>query len=75
MTGDNLRDIVLCSRMVTSTTSSGDTTLSSTPFEAFIGSSVPDFWFPVSACQEFEKAFGLQLDSASNRYLLNAPNT
>lgn len=71
MTGDNLRDIVLYVRTVISTTSSGNTTLSSTPFQAFIDSSVPDFWFPVSVCQEFEKAFGLQFDSALNRYLLN----
>jgi hypothetical protein len=72
MTGDNLRDIVLYVRTVTSTTSSGNTTLSSTPFEAFIDSSVADFWFPVSVCQEFEKAFGLQLESATGRYLLDA---
>ncbi len=71
MTGDNLRDIVLYVRTVTSTTSSGTTTLSSTPFKAFIDSTVVDFWFPVSVCQAFEKAFGLQIDNATGRYLLN----
>jgi hypothetical protein len=72
MTGDNLRDIVPFVHTVTSATSSGNATLSSTSFEAFIDSSVPDFWFPVGVCQEFERAFGLQFDSALNRYLLNA---
>jgi uncharacterized membrane protein YgcG len=72
MTGDNLRDIVLYVRTVTSTTSTGNTTLSSTPFKAFIDSSVPDLWFPVSVCQAFEKAFSLQLDNATGRYLVNA---
>jgi len=71
MTGDNLRDIVLYVRTVTSTTSSGNTTLSTTPFKAFIDSTVPDFWFPVSVCQAFEKAFGLQLDNTTGRYLVN----
>lgn len=72
MTGDNLRDIVLYIRTITSTTASGNTTLSSTAFKAFIDSTVVDFWLPVSVCQEFEKAFGLQMDSATNRYLLNS---
>jgi hypothetical protein len=72
MTGDNLRDIVLYIRSVTSTTASGNTTLMSSPEKAFIDSTVADFWLPVSVCQEFEKAFGLQLDSATNRYLINS---
>lgn len=72
MTGDNLRDIVLYVRTVTSTTSGGNTTLSPKPFKAFIDSTVPDFWFPASVCQAFEKAFGLKLDNITGRYLLNA---
>jgi len=71
MTGDNLRDIVVTIRSITSTTSSGNTTLMSTPEFAFIDSAVPELWLPVEVCQQFEKAFGLTLDSASGLYLIN----
>lgn len=72
MTGDNLKDIVVTIQSITSTTSSGNTTLMSTPEFAFIDSAVPELWLPATVCQEFEKAFGLTLDSASGLYLLNA---
>jgi Eukaryotic aspartyl protease len=72
MTGDNFRDIVLTIRSITATTNSGNTTLMSTPEFAFIDSSVPELWLPVSVCQQFEKAFGLQMDNASGFYLINA---
>jgi Eukaryotic aspartyl protease len=72
MTGDNLRDIVLYVVSITSTTAKGNTTLMSTPEKVFIDSTVVDFWLPVSVCQAFEKAFGLQLDQKTGRYLLNS---
>jgi len=72
MTGDNLRDIVLGVRSITSTTSSGNTTLMSDAELVFIDSTVPELWLPVSVCQAFEKAFGLSLDPVTDRYLLNA---
>ncbi|CZR66087.1 uncharacterized protein PAC_15988 [Phialocephala subalpina] len=72
MTGDNLRDIVVTVRSITSTTSSGNTSLMSTPEFAFIDSSVPELWLPTAVCQAFEEAFGLTLDSASGLYLVNA---
>ncbi|KAE8441217.1 hypothetical protein EG329_005617 [Mollisiaceae sp. DMI_Dod_QoI] len=72
MTGDNLRDIVVTIRSITSTTSSGNTTLMSTPEFAFIDSAVPELYLPTSVCQAFEKAFGLTLDSKSGLYLINA---
>ncbi|KAG4432803.1 hypothetical protein IFR05_011714 [Cadophora sp. M221] len=71
MASDNLRDLVVTIRSITSTTSAGNTTLMSTPIFAFIDSAVPDFYLPVSVCQQFEKAFGLTLDQASGRYLIN----
>ncbi|TVY56660.1 Candidapepsin-2 [Lachnellula cervina] len=72
MAPDNLRDIVVTIRSITSTTGSGNTTLMSTPELAFIDSAVPEIWLPTEACQQFEKAFGLTLDQTSQRYLINA---
>lgn len=71
MTGDNLRDIVVTIRSITSTTGQGNTTLMSTPEFAFIDSGVPELWLPVEVCQQFEKAFGLEVDQESGLYLLN----
>lgn len=71
MASDNLRDLVVTVRSITSTTTSGNTTLMSEPIFAFIDSAVPDFYLPVSVCQQFEKAFGLTLDQASGRYLIS----
>ncbi|TVY60741.1 Candidapepsin-8 [Lachnellula suecica] len=72
MTGDNLRDIVVTIRSITSTTASGNTTLMSDPEFAFIDSTVPELWLPTEVCQQFEKAFGLTLDPTSELYLINA---
>ncbi|KAK0125475.1 hypothetical protein ONS96_009313 [Cadophora gregata f. sp. sojae] len=71
MASDNLRDLVVTVRSITSTTSGGNTTLMSDPIFAFIDSAVPDFYLPVSVCQQFEKAFGLTLDQTSGRYLIS----
>jgi len=71
MTEDNLRDIVVTIRSITSTTSSGNTSLMSTSEFAFIDSAVPELWLPVEVCQQFEKAFGLTLDPAAGLYLIN----
>lgn len=38
---------------------------------AFVDSTVPHIWLPVSACQAFEKAFGLVYDKISDLYLVN----
>lgn len=72
MTGDNLRDIVLYVRSIVSTTSKGNTTLMSSSEKVFIDSTVVDYWLPVSVCQEFEKAFGLQVDKTTGRYLISS---
>jgi hypothetical protein len=72
MTGDNLRDIVVTIRSITSTTASGNTTLMSTPEFAFIDSVVPELWLPVEVCQQFEQALGISLDNTTGTYLVNA---
>lgn len=72
MAPDNERDIVFSLQTITSSTSSGNTTLMSTPELMYIDSSVPELWLPTEVCEEFEKTFGIELDSAADRYLLNS---
>jgi hypothetical protein len=72
MTEDNLRDIVVTIRSITATTTSGNTTLMSTPEFAFIDSVVPELWLPVDVCRQFETALGISLDNATGTYLVNA---
>ncbi|KAK3618817.1 hypothetical protein LTR56_024409 [Elasticomyces elasticus] len=45
--------------------------LLSEPIEVFIDSLVTELYLPVSVCQAFETAFGLQWDSTTERYLIN----
>lgn len=71
MTGDNLRDIVVTVRSITSTTASGNTTLMSTPEFVFIDSTVPELWLPTETCKEFEKALGIALDNTTGTYLVD----
>ncbi|KAH6710736.1 aspartic peptidase domain-containing protein [Leptodontidium sp. MPI-SDFR-AT-0119] len=36
-----------------------------------IDSTIPEIWLPVAACEKFEISFGLQMDNATGRYLVN----
>ena len=38
---------------------------------AFIDSTVPHIWLPLSSCRAFEKAFGIQHDDATDLYLVS----
>lgn len=38
---------------------------------AFIDSTVPHIWLPLSSCRAFEKAFGIQYDDATDLYLVS----
>ena len=38
---------------------------------AFVDSTTPHIWLPVSACQAFERAFGLVYDTRTELYLVN----
>ena len=53
---------------------SGTTTRSllSEPIFAFIDSTDPNIWLPASACRKFAEAFSLELESGSNRYIINS---
>lgn len=37
----------------------------------FVDSTVPHIWLPVSACREFENAFGITYDQQTELYLVN----
>jgi hypothetical protein len=47
------------------------TSLLPSPIPAFIDSTVPYIWLPVSACALFEEAFGLTWNETSELYILN----
>lgn len=70
---DNLRDLLVSVRSITSTTSSGNTTLMSNAEFHFLDSSIPELWLPIEVCQNFEKAFGLKVDDTTGLYLLDGP--
>ena len=38
---------------------------------AFIDSTVPHIWLPLSSCRAFEKAFGIKYDDATDLYLVS----
>lgn len=39
---------------------------------AYVDSTVPHIWLPLSACQAIEKAFGLTYDATRERYFVNS---
>jgi Eukaryotic aspartyl protease len=50
---------------------SGQSNLLDRGIIAYIDSTIPHIWLPVQACQNFERAFGLTWDSATELYLVN----
>jgi hypothetical protein len=70
MADDITRDLVvgLQSISYSGTTSA---TLLSNPIDIYIDSTDPNLWLPDEACDAFEQAFGLTLDSTSGLYLVN----
>lgn len=68
--GDVSRDLVMGVQSITS----GSTTLTSTSggFYAFIDSTVPYLYLPLSVCEAFESAFGLVWNSTVELYLVNS---
>lgn len=47
-----------------------NTTLLPSPIPMLLDSTIPYIYLPVAACEEFEKAFGLVWDNATQLYLL-----
>ncbi|EKD20394.1 hypothetical protein MBM_01076 [Drepanopeziza brunnea f. sp. 'multigermtubi' MB_m1] len=62
MASDNLRDLVVAIRSISSSTASENTNLLSKPILAYIDSAVSECYLPATVCQQFEKAFGLFID-------------
>ncbi|KAK8111603.1 uncharacterized protein PG998_008060 [Apiospora kogelbergensis] len=71
MARDLTRDLVVVLQAVSYSGGSSSDTLLSEPINIFIDSTDPNLWLPKSACDAFEKAFGLTLDDASGMYLVN----
>ncbi|KAE9969494.1 hypothetical protein EG327_010630 [Venturia inaequalis] len=67
MGADISRDLLVGIQTITS----GSTKLLSTPIFALINSLVPHIWLPLSACQAFERAFGLTWNETAQLYIVN----
>ncbi|KAK3382034.1 hypothetical protein B0T24DRAFT_519407 [Lasiosphaeria ovina] len=70
MADDITRDLVVALQSISYSGSTSATLLSS-PIDIFIDSTDPYIWLPADACDAFEEAFGLRLDSKSGLYLVN----
>jgi hypothetical protein len=70
MADDVTRDLVVALQSI-SYSGSTSTTLLSNPIDIYIDSTDPNLWLPAEACDAFEKAFGLTLDSQTGLYLVN----
>ncbi|OIW24827.1 acid protease [Coniochaeta ligniaria NRRL 30616] len=71
MAEDITRDLVVALQSISYSGSTSATILSN-PIDIYIDSTDPNLWLPDEACDAFEKAFGLTLDSATGLYLVNA---
>ncbi|KAI9723765.1 MAG: hypothetical protein M1812_001065 [Candelaria pacifica] len=67
---DISRDLLVAIRSISTSNPKGRI-LMRTPILSFIDSTLPYMYLPLLACQEFEKAFGLIWDQASQLYLVN----
>lgn len=70
MADDVTRDLVVAVQSI-SYSGATSSTLLSQPVNIYIDSTDPNLWLPDEACDAFEQAFGLTLDSTSGLYLLN----
>ena len=70
MAEDITRDLVVSLQSI-SYSGSNSAVLLSESIHVYIDSTDPNLWLPSAACDEFEKAFGLKLDTASGLYLVN----
>lgn len=70
MAGDVTRDLVVALQSI-SFSGSTSATLLSNSINIFIDSTDPNLWLPDDACDAFEKAFNLTLDSTTGLYLVN----
>lgn len=65
------RQLVVGLQSISYSSSKSETPLLSEGTLAVVDSTVPYLWLPQTACQAFEKAFGISQDPISNLYLVN----
>lgn len=70
-TDSRCRDIVVTLRAIKAASGGTDTEILSAPEFVYIDSSIPEMVLPAAACEAFEKAFGIKVDEASGRYLMD----
>lgn len=70
MADDITRDLIVYLQSISYSGSSSSILLSD-PISIFIDSTDPNMWLPGKVCDEFEKAFGLNMDQDSGLYLIN----
>lgn len=73
---DVSRQLVVAVQSISWTSASsgqGDGNLLPSPILALVDSMVPQFYLPVEACQQFEKAFGLVWDATKSMYPVDGP--
>lgn len=68
---DQTRDLTVGLQAITSTTSSGNTSLLPTPALYLIDSTISYNYLAQDACEAFEKAFNLTLDNNTGMYLID----
>ncbi|KAK3619188.1 hypothetical protein LTR56_024187 [Elasticomyces elasticus] len=65
------RDLLLTLDSISYNSFDSQPLLLGAPIDVFIDSLVTELYLPVTVCQAFETAFGLQWDSTTERYLIN----
>ena len=72
-TDNPIRQLVVALKSITfSDSKSSDSSLLSDGILTLIDSTVPHIWLPLSACQAFESAFGIEFDPITTLYLVNS---
>lgn len=65
------RDLTLIINSITMTAGGTNSSLMSKPIRAFVDSTVPYLWLPLSVCEQFEAALGLNFNDTIQGYLVN----
>lgn len=68
---DQTRDLTVGLQSITTNATGSETNLLSSAIYIFIDSSIAQLYLPISACQAFEKAFGLIYNTTVGLYLVN----
>lgn len=69
--GDSNYDLTINVNSISMSSASGNRSLSTNSFPAFIDSTLPYLFLPIDICRQFEEAFGINYDNATGLYLVN----